>query len=310
LAFESEAHCAVRVIVNYSAIIAIVGNAMVFSSLAVLPVSLKQVVNLDLPTPQLLAFCFYGTLLGMALALHGQNENFNGSVNPAAQYIDRTMAPCLILLVVSLAVSILRKSQAATQAAGIVNIEEGGGADRPAAVIVPAVGAAQYGTMIPYRIAMAAFTVIYLISQVCPVETSMRSPFGPLSFAAALFHIWIRAEEGSVGWPIKLHYFAHASESVIRSVRHLCDDGDDFESILEMVVYLAIMYQVVFMAATRLRSSVRSHGNQAAAKLAGVSCIAFWTYVCPVALYLGADSLGTFRSSLHHSCCVSSALRA
>ena len=209
------------------------------------------------------------------------------------------MAPCLILFVVAFAVSVLRKSQAATQA-GTANIEEGGGADRPAAVIVPAVGAAQYGTMIPYRIAMAAFTVIYLISEVCPqgsVGTSMRTPFAPLSFAAALFHIWIRAEEGSVGWPIKLHYFAHASESVIRSVRHLCD-GDDFESILEMVVYLAIMYQVVFMAATRLRSSVRSHGNQAAAKLAGVSFIAFWTYVCPVALYLGADSLGTFPSSL------------
>ena len=59
---------------------------MVFISLSVLPVSLKQVVDLDLPTPQLVGFCFYGTLLGMALALHGQNENFNGSVNPAAQY--------------------------------------------------------------------------------------------------------------------------------------------------------------------------------------------------------------------------------
>ena len=61
--------CAIRISMDYVAILAMSGNAVMSVYLAILPVSLKQLTHLDIPTPQLVAFCFHGLLLLDGLAL-------------------------------------------------------------------------------------------------------------------------------------------------------------------------------------------------------------------------------------------------
>ena len=275
---------------------AILSNAVLFILLTIQPVSLKQVMRLKVPAIQLVAFGFHGILLGLALALHSQTENFD-PITPAIEYMYSATSPCLLFVFVAFAINITIQRRPVIEG-GVGNIEAGDADHRTpavsaaaAAAAAAAVGAAQqYGAMIPYRVVMAAFTASFLALEACPVGDTTRAAFGPLSFAAVVFHIWMRAEDASVSIPVGLHFFAHASSKVIRGVRHLCDG--DFGSALLTLIYIATFYPGSFIAATRFRSSVRSHGHAAAAKLAAVSFVAFWSAVVPVILYLGTDSLG------------------
>ena len=292
VAFEGETHCDVRSAVNKVAILAILGNAILFILLTMRPVSLMQVVHLDIPAVQLVAFGFHGVLLGLALVLHSQNENF-GPATPAIECMEKASDPCLIFLMIAFVGNVTRSGRAAAE-----NIEEGGGADHrtPAAAttaITPAAAVGetqQYGAMVPHRIGMAGFTVLYLTLAAAPVGHMIRLPFAPLSAAAVLFHIWMRAEDTSVCWSVKLHCIAHASSAVILGIRALCND--DAGTALTMLLFLIVLYPGLYKAVTRFRFSVKSHGNASAAKLAAVSFVTFWSAVVPVMLYLGADSFG------------------
>ena len=292
VAFEGETHCAVRSAVNYTAILAILGNAILFVLLTMRPVSLMQVVHLDIPAVQLAAFGFHGVLLGLALVLHSQNENF-GPATPAIEYMEKASDPCLIFLSIAFVGNVTRPGRAAAE-----NIEEGGGADHrtPAAAttaITPAAAVGetqQYGAMVPHRIGMAGFTVLYSTLAAAPVGHMIPLAFAPLSAAAVLFHIWMRAEDTSVCWSVKLHCIAHASSAVILGIRALCND--DAGTALTVLLYLIVLYPGLYKAGTRFRFSVKSHGNASAAKLAAVSFVTFWSAVVPVMLYLGADSFG------------------
>ena len=277
--FESEAHCSIRANVNYVSILAILGNAILFVLLTLTPVTLKQAVSLDLPAPQLATFFFYGILLGLALGLHSQNENF-GPVTPAITYMGLASDPSLLLFFVAFVFNILKKCRTAM-------LEEATRVTTPP----PAVGATEYGDMVPHRIVMGVFTALLLVVEAFPVGDVIRSPCTSLSLAAAVFHILMRAEDVSAT-AAKLHFFAHASSAGIVGARRLRDG--DFGAVMIMCVYLVVFYPGVFIAATRFRSSVRSHGTRSAAKLAATSFVTFWVAVCPVLLYLSADSFGAF----------------
>ena len=283
IAFVNDKYCAVRTMVNHVTILALLGNAIIFILLKVQPISLKQVTHLDIAAPELLVICLHGILLGLALALHSQNESF-GRVAPAVTYMDRSADPCLILVMVAFAVNITRLGRAATG---------GTNRDTPAASITVA-PTAEYGTMmVPYRVVLAAFTALYLAAEAAAsVGEIVPKAFSPLSLAAAVFHIWMRAEEPSVSLTVKLHYFAQASSATIDTVKEMCDG--EYGGLPVLVFYTFILYPGIFSAVTRFRSSVRSHGNEAAAKLAATSFVVFWSAVVPVTLYLGADSLGAF----------------
>ena len=245
--------------------------------------------HLDIPAGKLAAFGVHGILLGLALASHSQNESV-GPITPAVEYMHEASNLCLLFVFVLFTINITRQHRPVMKG-GVGNIEEGkaGGADprTPAAVAIQ-----QYGAMLPHRIGMATFTMVYLILEVCPLGGIVCWPFAPLSFAAAVTHIWLRAEDLSVNRPVKLHFVAHASSAVIYAVRHVYHGN--FGGFLVDFVYLTIVYPGLYKAVTRFRSRVRLHGNESAAKLAAVSFVAFWSAVVPVVLYLGADSLGTF----------------
>ena len=149
----------------------------------------------------------------------------------------------------------------------------------------------QHGAMIPYRIVMVGFTVLYLILEVVLESEQVGRSFSPLSTAAAVFHIWMTAEEAFVRWSVKLHFVAHASSAAMIGIRALCNG--DYGDALRMLIYFIVFYPGLYKAVTRFRSSVRAHGNASTAKLAAVSFVAFWTAVVPAVLYLGADSLCT-----------------
>jgi hypothetical protein len=55
VAFQSESQCAIRGTVNHATILATVGNAILLIMLTLQPVSLKQMVRLDIPAPHLVA---------------------------------------------------------------------------------------------------------------------------------------------------------------------------------------------------------------------------------------------------------------
>ena len=55
IAFQSESQCAIRGTVNHATILATVGNAILLIMLTLQPVSLKQMVSLDIPAPHLVA---------------------------------------------------------------------------------------------------------------------------------------------------------------------------------------------------------------------------------------------------------------
>ena len=291
--FKGETHCVVRNAVNYAAILAILSNAVLFILLTLQPVSLTQIVRLDIPPAQLVVFGFHGILLGLALALHSQTENF-GPITPAIEYLSAAPNPCFLFFVVAFVISVVNQTRVA-----VGSIEEGGGADHrmPAAATVTAASVGptqQYGAMIPHRIVMVGFTVLYLVLEAAPVSNMVQRPFAPLSAAAAVFHIWMRAEDASsVRWSsVKLHYVAHTSSTVIIGIRYW--RNGNLASALSMLIYLIVFYPGLYKAVTRFRSSVRAHSSASAAKLAGVSFVAFWSAVVPVMLYLGSDSLGTF----------------
>lgn len=291
VAFKGETHCGVRNNVNYGAILAILSNAILYILLTLQPVSLKQVTSLDIPVPQLVAFGFHGILLGLALVLHSQNENF-GPATPAIEYMSTATTPCLIFFGVAFAVSVVKQTRAA-----VGNIEEAGADHRtPAAttVITPAAALGpthQYGAMIPYRFVMAGFKVLYPVLEVALESEQVGGSFSPLSAAAAVFHIWMRAEDDSVRWSVRLHFVAHASSAAIIGIGNL--RNGNYGNALRMLIYFIVLYPGLYKAVTRFRSLVRAHGNAPAAKFAAVSFVAFWTAVVPVILYLGADSLGT-----------------
>ena len=294
VAFENESHCATRVTVNYAAILAVLGNSVLFVLLTLQPASLKQVIELDIPPRQLVAVCFHGLLLSLALALHSQNESF-GPVTPAVEYMGNGAGPCLVFFFVAFAFNLTRQSRA-VMGASIAATE-------PAA----AVGAQQFGLMVPHRIFMAAFTALNLVFSKYRVGEIIHAPFAPLSIAATVLHISVRAEDAAVSWPAKLHFAAHASGSMIYVERDL--SNGNFGGVLTSLVFLTVIYPSIFKAATRFCSSVRAHGNIAATKLAATSFVAFWSAVVPGMLYLGADTLGTlsplslFSTAL--TCCVS-----
>ena len=283
VAFENESYCATRVTVNHAAIFAVLGNALMFVLLTLQPISLKQVMELDIPPPQLVAFCFHGLLLSLALSLHSQSERFD-SFTPAVESMHYAVSPCLLSFFVAFAFNLIRQQSRAaaddTVAATAVAM--------PAA----AVGAQQFGRMVPHRIVMATFTALYLVVSAYPVDNIIRAPFGPLSIAAAVFHILMRAEDAAVTFPVKLHFVAHASEALIYGVRFLYEG--DFGKVLLNLVFLTVIYPIIFKAVTRFRSSVRVHGNNAATKFAATSFVAFWSAVVPAMLYLGTDTLGLF----------------
>ena len=308
VAFEGESHCAIRAKVDYVAILTILGNAMLFVLLTITPVSLKQAVWMNIRTPQLVAFSFQGILMGLALALHSQNENF-GPVTPAIEYMGRASDLCLVFCIIACAVNIIGHG-----AAPVIKIEQGGHGVDPVVKIEPGghgadpvvkieqgghgadqvvLRNAQYGDMIPYRGVMAVLTVIYLGVEAAPVGEVIRDVFSPLSCAAALFHFWLRAEDESVGRSVKLHFWAHASSAMISGMRNLLNGN--IGMVLIMLAYLTVIYPGIYRTLTRFRSLVRAHGTDAAANLASVSFVAFWSAVMPVILYLGADSLGTHR---------------
>jgi hypothetical protein len=221
--------------------------------------------------------------MGLALALHSQNEN-GGSVTSAVMYMASASNPCLLLFLLAFSVSI-------TTVAIPGRCDNGSDPRTPTATPVESEVVGRYGAMIPHRIVMGAFTGLYIAAQACPVGETIRMVFAPPSLAAAIFHIGIGAEEESVGWPVKAHFIFHSSEFVIRGVRYFCE-GDVGRAVV-MGVYFTVLFPAIFNAASRFCSSARSHGRESSAKLVAVSFVTFWSTVTPVVLYLGADTLGT-----------------
>ena len=287
VAFKGDRFCAVRIRVNYAAILALLSNAMLFMLLTLQPVSLKQMTHLDLPTSQLGAFGFHGIVLLLALALHSQNENF-GPVTPAIEYTYLAVAPCLILFMISFTLGIVQQSEEAVRAATIIVEARHADSRRVRAL---ATRATQYGAMLPHRVVMASFTVLFLVLEACPVGEVIPFAVSPLSFAAASFHVWMRLEDAAVTWPVLSHFFVHASSAVIVAAEAWRDD--ERISVFIMLAYLLILYPALWTALGRFRSSVRAHGNESAANCAAVSFITFWGGIVPTMLYLGSDSLGT-----------------
>ena len=288
ISFEGGSHCAVRTKINCSAMLALVGNAVMFLMVALQPVTLKQVTHLDIPPTQLVAFGFHGAVLLLALALHSQNENF-GPVSRAVGLIYRAAAPLFLFFLVSFAVTTVTHIRR-NILRSVGNVEGPAAAPATVAAVVPA-RKLTYGRMIPHRVVMAVFTGLCLIITVCPGERMTRAPVGPLSFGAAVVHFWVTAEEGeSVSRPAALHILAHTSSVVMMGVRDLYD-GDQGEA-LGILAYVLVC-PAVYKAMARFRASVWSHGRDSAVKLVAVSFVAFWSGVVPAMLYLGTDSLGT-----------------
>jgi hypothetical protein len=283
--------CAVRTRVNFVAMLAVLGNAVMVMLLSIHPVSLKQVTHLDIPAPQLVAFALNGTLSLLALVIHSQNETV-GMVSRPVEYMFGASGPCLILFIIAFAVSIVQQSRtpAGSRTSAITALAP-----------VATVNTAQYGAMIPHRILMVAFTLLYILLVLCDVGEMVCSSVAPLSAASTVFHFIVTVEEASVGRTVIFHYFTHVSSAVVIGIRAL-HNGNQVNA-LKMFMYLVIVYPAVCIAVTRFCSTVRSHdADSSAAKLVAVSFVTFWSAVVPVVLYLAADSLG---ASPHVQCTTS-----
>lgn len=314
-------YCDTRVSVNYTAIVALVANAMVFFLLTLQPVALEQITALDLSRPQFIGFCFLCILLLVALALHSQNETF-APEPPAIGIVAQVSDICLLLFLVSFAVSIFRMSnekskkksvdrgtggisdsaldgprvdgdegkrsyESATDDPPVQGVEKSKGVTDKSAPI----RTTKYGAMLLHRTMMVSFTTLYVASEACSVGRAVRFSFIPLSFAAASFHVWVTMEKNAVGWSETCHYLAHVSGSLMYGLRVLRDDGLRYGVItLSLVV---TFYPAVFAVLVRFRNSVHAHGGyKAAAECTAVSFTLFWGAV-PTMLYLGADSIGS-----------------
>ena len=275
----AQDYCGTRISVNRTAIFALLGNAMTFVTLKIQPVSLDQVIQLDISAPQLVAFSFHGILLLFALVLHSQNETFAPATS-AVEMVDKMAGLCLVISLTALITSIARKSGSNVHDTELPS-------DRR--VLAHTTTTRRGRVMIPYRIIMVMFTIASLVLEVCPVGEMVRTAFSPLSFAAASFHIWVTMEEESLGGPVVLHYLAELGRAVFRCVIALL--GGDLPRAVIMCVFAVVVFPGIFAALVRFRASVRSCGNVSAANCATASFVAFWGFVS-AAFYLGADSLG------------------
>ena len=193
--------------------------------------------------------------------------------------MDRTAAPCLTLFMMAFSVGIVKQS--------LENIETGPAL--PAAASAVVAKTTEYGAMILCRAGMASFTACCVISEACNLEDLVSATLGPLSGAAAMLHIWISAEH-ALSRSVVGHYLVHVSSAVFRLIRSILKD--DLGETSQMVFYLLMFYPALYVALTRFRASVRSHGDASAAKLARMMFLSFWSTLAPAQLYLMSDSLG------------------
>ena len=205
---------------------------MTFVTLKIQPVSLDQVIQLDISAPQLVAFSFHGILLLFALVLHSQNETFAPATS-AVEMVDKMAGLCLVISLTALITSIARKSGSNVHDTELPS-------DRR--VLAHTTTTRRGRVMIPYRIIMVMFTIASLVLEVCPVGEMVRTAFSPLSFAAASFHIWVTMEEESLGGPVVLHYLAELGRAVFRCVIALL--GGDLPRAVIMCVFAVVVFPV------------------------------------------------------------------
>ena len=241
-------YCGIRVAVNYSTILALMANAIVFVLLTVQPVSLVQVTHLDVPQAQMVAFGFHGALLLTALTLHSQNETF-GPTTPIVSLMSRISTPCLALSLIAFAISLrtfmANETHQTTAADGSALDKQDDAematddASPPGAATTESAGATHYGAMVPHRFIMILFTICYLTLEICNVGSMIRYAFAPLSFAAVCFHVWITMESATVGRVVVIHFFAHAASAVVIGIRALYDAK--LSQAIAMLLYVAIL---------------------------------------------------------------------
>ena len=187
------------------------------------------------------------------------------------------VGPCLLLFLIAVVVNILNQSRRAAESTRTC---------RNAVAVTTK--SSRYGAMIPHRIVMASFTAVFLVFELCPVGWAVRVPLTALSFAAASFHIWIRAEDGSLHGSCVLHYLAHCSSAAIRGYQEWQNGVVPLGRLADAL----LVYPSAFRIFTKVRTSVRVHGDDSAAKFTAIAFTVYWSGMIPTIFYLGADSLG------------------
>ena len=277
LGFASDPgyECATRVQVNSSAILLLLANAAMMALHVLQPVTLEAITHLSIPIVQVIGFGFAGILFLLTVALHSQNERF-GPATPAIEHMHSATYPAFMLSSVTFAISIATATRKPTR--------RNGQHQQPSQ-------STRYGDLLPFRALMVTFTIIFLIITVSPFEKRMRAPFTMMSISAACFHVWVSIEHESAR-PAVIHFFAHASSSVVIGVR-MWKDGEGLGTVLfYYIAYLGIFYPACLKVLLSFRDAVREHGPAAAAQCTAVAFSTFWFAIVPTLLFLGADSLG------------------
>ena len=100
LLFIDATHCGTRIYVDATSIFALGVNAGVAVMLKLQPLTLKQIINLDIPRSQLIGFIGAGALVMIVLAVHSQNETFQRAPS-VVRLMTMLASPCMLVVMVS-----------------------------------------------------------------------------------------------------------------------------------------------------------------------------------------------------------------
>ena len=281
--------CSTRVIMNSATVIALGFNGLGVIFLTIRPVTLIQIMHISLPRGQLVAFGSSIALLLLVTALHSQNERFApATANFVFMY--RLTYPCVLISLIGFGYDLAAGRQQGTLPTSSTIRSTADAEVSPKS----AMGSLIMHRMHPlHRGVMCSLSALYLAASSMPI---FSTPFAPLSFTAAVFHIPIAILDNS--WVAVLNFIAHGSSVVII----VCRAPRSTTPWIFAIGHGCIMYPGLLKGLLALRRTVRAHGKDAAVGCASQCFVAFYVLQPPL-LYFCSDSLGTRRRDNTNPCC-------
>ena len=272
--------CGSRIEVNYALTSTLVFTGFLPVLLVFEPLSLDQIMRLELPRSHLVAGAFGIVSFVCAVSLASTHERFA----PATMAILNLGRLCYMSALAGLMVLGAGWVQRASALPKGVRLTSGSTSRHVSLTACELQSELRAPPrLVPWRVLLHSITLAHLATCHIPaLNSSLAIP----SVTSAVFHFFLTTDT-AITWPL-IHYVCHSTGAVL--------NARDPARALMMLVFVLIVYPPLLKGTLMLRRAVRERGDDASACAQRDVFRVLWTFLLPAIVMLSADTVGCFIS--------------